>query len=127
MAERKIETPNKKELVFGAVWLWAGSQGIDEITNDNDYWFCSDITFKKNNKTYAFIIEVERSFEELKTLTKKAALNCDYIYVVTDDNAKRRELIKVIPSACGILCYGNSFGLGNIYQILKEARLCFGK
>ena len=67
---------------------------------------------------YNFITEFDKTSEELLTVISNSKSN--YIYIVTDDNAKRRELIKIIPEYCGIFCNSNPFGLGMLTQILRE-------
>ena len=49
----KNSTPSKKELLLGAAWFWAVSQGMDEI-EDEKYTYGADKAFKKDKKTYAF-------------------------------------------------------------------------
>ena len=113
---------SKKEKLISAVRLWAVSHGMETITDNSDNEERADIAFKKLGKIYGFVTESERSEKELRSVIAKSVLKCDYIYVVTDDNARRRELLKNIPESCGILCYGDSFGLGCLYQVLKEAK-----
>ena len=64
------------------------------------------------------LVKTDKSKEELiECITK---IKSDFIYILTNDNGKRRELIEIIPGYCGILFYGNPFGLGNLYMVLKE-------
>ncbi|MBO7217503.1 MAG: hypothetical protein J6V50_02250 [Clostridia bacterium] len=113
---------DKKENLISAVRLWALSEGMEKLSDEQNYECQTDVAFKKNDKIYGFITEIERAENEIKDVITKAESACDYLYVVTNDNARRRELIKIIPSYCGILCYGDSFGLGHLYQVLKDAK-----
>ena len=45
----KNSTPSKKEMLRGAVWLWAVSQGMYEI-EDEKYTFGADKAFIKDKK-----------------------------------------------------------------------------
>ena len=48
----KNSTPSKKELLLGAAWFWAVSQGMDEI-EDEKYTFGADKAFiKDKNSVY---------------------------------------------------------------------------
>ncbi len=106
----------KKKNMLTAIRFWAISEGMEETETDT-----FDLLFKKEDKVYGFITEFDRNKPELKMLIEAVISDSDHLYIVTDDNGKRRELIKTIPKRCGILCYGNSFGLGNVYQVLKES------
>lgn len=102
--------------MLSAVRLWAWAGGMSVINGA-----CMDsLIAEKNGAKITFITEFDKTHDEL--LKRIAAIKSDYIYVVTDDNAKRQTLIKAIPKKCGILCYGNPFGLGCVYQVLKEPK-----
>ena len=73
---------------------------------------------KKDCNKITFLTEFDKTKDELIESISK--FKSDFIYILTNDNGKRRELIKTIPDYCGILFYGNPFGLGNIYIVLKE-------
>ena len=106
---------NERKNMLSAVLFWAWNEGMEADANE----VSSDIlTAKKNGQKTAFITEFDRTKEELLDAITKT--DSDFIYVVTNDNRKRQELLKSIPEHCGILCYGNSFGLGFLYTILKE-------
>ena len=68
MSNIKNSTPSKKELLLGAAWFWAVSQGMDEI-EDEKYTFGADKAFIKDKKTYAFLTEIDKTAEELKMQT----------------------------------------------------------
>ena len=110
-----MKTPSKKELKLNAVRLWCLVEGYEEI---NDETKTADLIFTKNDGSIGFITEFDKTKEELLEAISKSMSN--YIYIVTDDNAKRRELIKIIPEYCGIFCNSNPFGLGMLTQILRE-------
>ena len=114
----------KKQKMLCAVKLWAILQGMEEIIDDESYRYWTDIAFKKGDEIIGFITEFDRSKTELiyKIASAKRE-NVDFIYVVTNDNGKRRKLLAVIPDYCGILCYSNPYGLGFLYQILKKPSL----
>ena len=107
--------PDKKELKLNAVKLWCLTTGYEEINDENEV---ADLSFTKNGYRTNFITEFDKTREELLTAISNSKSN--YIYIVTDDDTKRRELIKVIPEHCGIFCDSNPFGLGMLTQILKE-------
>ncbi len=112
----------KKERMLSAVRFWTIPNGMEEI-HDEDYTDLTDLVFKKDEKIYGFITEFDRDEKMLKSKSKTARDFCDYIYIVTDDNAKRKYIQDNTVKGTGILCYGNSFGLGYIYQVLREAEL----
>lgn len=116
-----MNLPEKKERMLNAVRLWCLSEGLEEI-NDNECCY-TDIIFEKGGKSTGFIFEFDKDEELLKEKIAISKSVCDYIYVVIDDNKKRKEIADKIPKECGIWCYSDSFGLGAIYQVLKEASL----
>ena len=110
---------NEKENMLSAIRLWAIMQGYEEIEKQEK----ADLTFEKDGLITSFITEFDKKTLELMyvfPLIDKT--KTDYLYVVTNDNAKRRELIKIIPDYCGIFFNGNPFGLGYLSMILKEAK-----
>lgn len=122
MTERKTETPNKKEMLLGTVWLWAISQGMTEI-EDKKYIFGADKAFIKDKKTYAFLTEIDITPEELKKRTASLKHFYDYIYIVTNDRNKKKYIEETATKGVGIMCDSNPFGLGQMFEILKEAEL----
>ena len=111
---------NNKENMLTAILFWAIARGYDEAENITD----ADLTFKMGDFKIAFITEFDKGKTQLKyNLASIKRNKSDFIYVVTGDNGKRRELVKNIPDYCGILCYANPFGLGFLYQVLKEPEL----
>lgn len=110
----------EKEKILAAVRFWAITQGYEEIEKRGG----ADSSFTKDGFITSFITEFDKSSLQLKYAIPSAKREkSDFVYVVTNDNARRRELIKFIPDYCGILCYANSFGLGFVYQVLKKAEL----
>ena len=106
---------NERKNMLSVVLFWALGEGMSVEASE----VSSDVLVaEKRGRKIAFITEFDRSKDELFECIAKN--KSDFIYVVTNDNAKRRELLKVIPDYCGILCHGNPFGLGMITQILKE-------
>ena len=91
MSNNKNSTPSKKEMLLGAVWLWAVSQGMDEI-EDEKYTFGADKAFIKDKKTYAFLTEIDKTAEELKMQTAALKSFYDYVYVITNDRQKRKYI-----------------------------------
>ena len=118
----KNETPSKKEMLLGAVWLWAVSQSMDEI-EDEKYLFGADRAFIKDKKTYAILTEIDKSAEELKTQTATLKSFFDYVYVIINDRQKRKYIEESAIKGVGIMCDSNPFGLGQIFEVLKEAEL----
>ena len=110
-----MNIPDKKKLKLDTVRLWCFTTGYEEI---NDEVESADLNFNKKGYRTSFITEFDKTREELLTAISNSKSN--YIYIVTDDNAKRCELIKVIPPYCGIFCDSNLFGLGMLTQILRE-------
>ena len=110
-----MNIPDKKKLKLAAVRLWCLTTGYEEINNETEN---ADLSFIKNGYRTSFITEFDKVNEELLMSISNSKSN--YIYIVTDDNAKRRELIKLLPEYCGIFCNSNPFGLGMLTQILKE-------
>ena len=113
---------NKKERLLNAVWMWALSEGMDEIA-EKEYTFGADRTFKKADKFYGFITEPDRSSEELKSKTDSLKCFYDYIYIVTNDRNKKKYIEENSITGVGIICDSNPFGLGQLFEVLKEAEL----
>ena len=113
-----MNIPDKKKLKLDAVRLWCLTTGYEEINNETEN---ADLSFIKNGYRTSFITEFDKTSEELLMAISNSKSN--YIYIVTDDNAKRRELIKIIPEYCGIFCDSNPFGFGMLTQILREPKL----
>ena len=120
MANIKNKTPSKKEMLLGAVWLWAVSQGMDEI-EDEKYTFGADKAFIKDKKTYAFLTEIDKTAEELKMQTAALKSFYDYVYIITNDRQKRKYIEETAIKGVGIMCDSNPFGLGQMFEILREA------
>ena len=122
MSNIKNETPSKKEMLLGAVWLWAMTEGMDEI-EDEKYIFGAEKAFIKDKKTYAFLTEIDKTPEELKKQTAALKSFYDYVYVITNDRQKRKYIEETAIKGVGIMCDSNPFGLGQMVEILKEAEL----
>ena len=117
-----MDNTEKKERMMNAIRLWCIEQGLNEITDNESYYYHTDIAFTKDNKITGFIFEFDRDDEQLMFKMVFSRSICDYVYVVTDDSKKRKELSDKIMDEYGLLCYSNSFGLGYIYQIFKEPK-----
>ena len=103
------------------VWLWCISEGYEDVSTGQN------ICFAKNQKTTTFILETNKSRNELLTCIYEAKQKYDYIFVVINDSSKRRELIKNIPKFCGVFCNSNAFGLGQVTQIFRYPSDCHKK
>ena len=112
------QAKDKKKLKFGAVWIWCIGEGYEQ--NENKLNFL-DATFSKNGETTGFIFEFDKTVDDMLSRIEKAKEKVHYIYVVTDDDSKRRSLKKVLPEFCGIFCNSNAFGLGMVTQIMRKA------
>lgn len=107
---------NKKDNTVDNIRFWALGAGMEEtgeFTPENS-------TFKKDGFKITFIPESDKTRDELLECISK--IKSDFIYVVTNDNSKRRELLKIIPDYCGILSFGDHFGLGFLSMVLKEPK-----
>jgi hypothetical protein len=103
------------------VWLWCISEGYEDVSTGES------ICFTKNQTTTTFILETNKSRDELLTCIYEATEKYDYIFVVINDSSKRRELIKNIPEFCGVFCDSNAFGLGQVTQIFRFPSDCHKK
>lgn len=110
-------TKNKKKLKFGAVWLWYIGEGYEQKETEENFL---DATFSKNGETTGFIFEFDKTVNEMLSCIEKAKENVQYIYILIDD-AKYRNLKKIVPEFCGIFCNSNAFGLGMVTQIMRQA------
>lgn len=111
-------TKDKKKLKFGAVWLWCIGEGYEQKETEENFL---DATFSKNGETIGFIFEFDKTIEEILSCIEKAKENVLYIYIVIDDDAKYRNLKKIVPEFCGIFCNSNAFGLGMVTKIMRQA------
>ena len=111
---------NKKKNMLSNIRFLALFGDMKEITVDKKYARYTDLTFEKDNKVYGFITEFDCYAKEIKQKTGAARKFCDYIYVVTNDTAKRKYIEDNIAKGTGIICYSDSFGLGMVWQELKN-------
>lgn len=110
-------------MLLGAIRLWALTQGMKEITDEEDYTYWTDITFRKEDKIYGFITEFDRDAEKLKFKSVFVRDFCDYAYIVTDDEGKKKYIEDNTADGLGILCFSDPFGFGMTYRVLKEPEL----
>ena len=120
-----MDNNEKKERMMNAIRLWCTEQGLNEITDNDAYYYYTDIAFTKDDKITGFIFEFDKDDEKLEFKMIFSKDICNYVYVVTDDSKKRKELLDKIIDEYGLLCYSNSFGLGYVYQIFKEPTSMF--
>ena len=113
---------NKKGRMLDAIRLWCLNNGLDEITDNESYYYHTDIAFKKDGKITGFILEFDKDDEQLMFKMVFSRSLCDYVYVVTDDSKKRKDLTDKIMDEYGLFCYSDSFGLGYVYQVFKEPK-----
>ena len=116
----EVNLSENKVRISNAIRLWCFTEGLEEIIDNENYF--TNIAFRNEGKTTGFIFEFDKGEELLINKIASAKSVCDYIYVVIDDSKKRKETLDKIPKECGIWCYSDSFGLGFIYQLLKEAQ-----
>jgi hypothetical protein len=112
------QAKDKKKLKFDAVWLWCIGKGYEQKENKLNFL---DAIFSKNGETTGFIFEFDKTVDEMLSHIEKAKEKVQYIYIVTDDDAKYRSLKKTVPEFCGIFCNSNAFGLGMVTQIMRKA------
>lgn len=113
------QAKDKKKLKFDAVWLWCVGKGYEQKENKLNFL---DAIFSKNGETTGFIFEFDKTVNEMLSHIEKAKEKVQYIYIVTDDDAKYRSLKKTVPEFCGIFCNSNAFGLGMVTQIMRKAK-----
>lgn len=111
-----------KERMLSAIRLWCLKQGLEEITDNESYYYHTDIAFKKDGKITGFILEFDKNDEQLMFKMVFSGSLCDYVYVVTDNLKKCKDLADKIMDKYGLLCYSDSFGLGYTYQLFREAK-----
>ena len=111
-------TIDKKKLKFGAVWFWCIGEGYEQKENKENLL---DATFSKNRETTGFIFEFDKTVNEMLSCIEKAKEKVQYIYIVIDDDSKYQRLKKILPEFCGIFCNSNTFGLGMVTQIMRQA------
>lgn len=112
-----------KERMLSAIRLWCLNQDLQEITDNEGYYYHTDIAFKKDGKITGFILEFDKNDEQLMFKLVFSRSLCDYVYAVTDDSKKCKDLTDKIMDEYGLLCYSDSFGLGYTYQVLKEPKV----
>ena len=112
------QAKDKKKLKYGAVWIWCIGEGYEQKENKLNFL---DAIFSKNGETTGFIFEFDKTVNEMLYRIEKAKEKVQYIYIVTDDDSKRRSLEKDLPAFCGIFCNSNAFGLGMVTQIMRKA------
>ncbi|MBO4432129.1 MAG: hypothetical protein J5852_01220 [Clostridia bacterium] len=104
----------EKNRLINAVKTWCLCRGFEEMENQN---LTADLVFKNGEKSVGFIILDEQTGSSIPLKT-----GCDLTYAVISDNRNRGAVQKRIPAAWGILCYGDPFGLGCLYQLFREAK-----
>ena len=113
-------TKDKKKLKFDSVWLWCIGEGYEQKETEENFL---DATFSKNGETTGFIFEFDKTVEETLSCIEKAKEKVQYVYIVINDDAKYRNLKKIVPEFCGIFCNSNAFGLGMVTQIMRKATI----
>lgn len=108
-----MNTEEKNRLI-NAVKMWGLYRGFEETENRDSP---ADLVFKNDNKTIGFTI-----FDEQTGNSFPLETGCDLTYATISDNKDRSTVQKKIPAEWGILCYGNPFGLGCLYQLFREAK-----
>lgn len=111
-------TKDKKKLKFGAVWLWCIGEDHEQKETEENFL---DATFSKNGETTGFILEFDKTVNEMLSCIEKAKEKVQYIYIVIDDDAKYQSIKKILPEFCGIFCNSNAFVLGMVTQIMRQA------
>ena len=107
-----MKEENKR--LANAVRLWCLCRGYEEMENQKSP---ADLVFNCEEKTVGFLICDEQADGSFPHET-----GCDLTYSVINNPENRSAVHKKIPAAWGILCYGNPFGLGYLYQVLREAK-----
>lgn len=104
----------EKKRLINAVKIWCTHCGFEEIENRS---YTADIVFKNGEESVGFVVldEPTGSLFPVKT-------GCDLTYAVINSPENCSATQKKIPTEWGILCYGNPFGLGCLYQVLREAK-----
>ncbi len=115
-----MNIPDKKKLKLDTVRLWCLTTGYEET---NDEIEVADLSFIKNGYRTSFITEFDKTSEELKKQTAVLKSFYDYIYIVTNDRQKRKYIEETAIKGVGIMCSSNPFGLGQMFEVLKEAEL----
>lgn len=108
-----MKTEEKNKLI-NAVKMWCLCRGFEEAENSD---CTADLVFKNAEKTVGFII-----FDEQTGNSFPLETGCDLTYAVISDPEKRNAVQGKIPDTWGILCYGNPYGLGYMYQLYREAK-----
>ena len=104
----------EKKRLADAVRMWCLWRGFTETENRT---LTADLVFKNGGKTVGFVIFDEQTADSLSLET-----GCDLTYAVINSPENCSATQKKIPTEWGILCYGNPFGLGCLYQVLREAK-----
>ena len=112
------QAKDKKKLKFGAVWIWCIGEGYEQNENKSNFL---DAIFSKNGEITGFIFEFDKTVNKMLSCIEKTKEKVQYIYIVIDDDAKYRNLKKIVPEFCGIFCNSNAFGLGMVTQIMRKA------
>ena len=104
----------EKNRLINAVKTWCLCRGFEEM---EEHSCAADLVFKNGEKSVGFIILDEQTDSSIPLKT-----GCDLTYAVISDNRIRSAVQKRIPAEWGILCYGDQFGLGCLYQLFREAK-----
>ena len=79
------------------------------------------LALKKDDKTVGFLTEYDANTEnELSAKIIAASSSFPLIYMIFSDYKKADEFKKKAPPNCGILCYHNAYGMGFVYQVIKN-------
>lgn len=104
----------KQKRLLNAVKMWCMYHGFNETEKRKS---SAELVFNNKEKTIGFILCDEENANSFSIETE-----CDLTYAVISDPEKRSAVQGKIPDTWGILCYGNPFGLGCLYQVLREAK-----
>ena len=104
----------KQKRLLSAVKMWCMYHGFNETEKSES---TAELVFNNKEKTIGFILCDEENDDSFSLKTK-----CDLTYAVISDPEKRNAVQGKIPDTWGILCYGNPYGLGYMYQLFREAK-----
>lgn len=109
-----MKTQSIFEGLKASMTLWLLASGT-EIQEDD---LADFVTVHKNEKTAYFL---QSNTENIVAKAMTGHANYDKMYLVFSDVTMYHKIRNTIPKCIGIILYGNLYGTGNMFSIIRQA------
>ena len=102
----------EKKRLTDAVRLWCVWRGFEELRRGN---FPGELAFKTATQTVGFVL-LETQTDKYMYRNRKY----DMVYAVVRNTEELRAARQTVPTEWGILCYGDPYEMGYIFQMFHR-------